>query len=55
MPADAISFDLKLDEISPSLAKLADDELKRKILLGVVTVIESHAVRAFDEPNLRSP
>lgn len=51
--SDAIAFQLKLDEITPSLANLADDNLKKKILLGVGTVIESLAVRAFDEPSLR--
>lgn len=51
--ASSLTFILNRDEISPSLANLADDELKKKILLGVGTVIESHAVRAFDEPSLR--
>ncbi|MBL9177606.1 MAG: phage virion morphogenesis protein [Verrucomicrobiaceae bacterium] len=53
MPADAIAIQLKLDEISPSLAALADDALKKRILLAMGTVIESTAVRAFDEPSLR--
>lgn len=51
--SDSLTLELKRDDISPSLAKLADDDLKKKILLGVGTVIESHAVRAFDEPSLR--
>lgn len=51
--SDAIAFQLKLDEITPSLANLADDELKKKILLGMGTVVESLGVRAFDEPSLR--
>jgi phage gpG-like protein len=51
--ADSLTLELKRDDISPRLAALADDELKKKILLGVGTVIESHAVRAFNEPDLR--
>jgi phage gpG-like protein len=51
--ADSLTLELKRDDISPRLASLADDELRKKILLGVGTVIESHAVRAFDEPDLR--
>lgn len=51
--ADSLTLQLKRDDISRALAALADDELKKKILLGVGTVIESHAVRAFDEPSLR--
>lgn len=47
MSADAIAFQLKLDEISPAPADRADDELKKNILLGMGTVIESHAVCAF--------
>jgi len=50
---DAIAFTVKLDEITPSLTALADDALRRRVLLGIGTVVESLAVRAFDEPNLR--
>lgn len=50
---DALAFTLKLDEITPSLAALSDDALKGRVLLGMGTVVESFAVRAFDEPGLR--
>ncbi len=52
MPA-AIAFTVKLDQISPSLDALADDALKRRIVQASATVVESLAVRAFDEPSLR--
>ncbi len=50
---DAIAFTLKLDEITPALHALADDKLKQRIVQGMATVVESLAVRAFDEPSLR--
>ncbi len=50
---DAIAFTLKLDDITPSLDALASDDLKRRMLQGMATVVESMAVRAFDEPGLR--
>ena len=51
--ADSLTLVLKRDDISPRLDALADDALKGRILLAAGTVIESHAVRAFDEPSLR--
>lgn len=51
--SEAIAFQLKIDEITPSLAALADDDLRKRILLAAGTVIESTAVRAFDTPGLR--
>jgi len=53
MPASAISFQLRVDDITPSLGALADDALRRRIVQGMATVVESFAVRAFDEPSLR--
>jgi phage gpG-like protein len=49
----AISFDLRVDEISPSLQTLASDELRKRCLMAAGTVISSLAQRSFDEPNLR--
>lgn len=49
----AIAFQLKLDEITPSLGGLADAALKRRIVQAMGTLMESYAVRAFDEPSLR--
>jgi len=51
--ADALAFVLKLDQITPSLKSLDDAELERRIVQGMATVVESMAVRAFDEPGLR--
>ncbi len=50
---DAIAFQVKLDEITPSLHALADDKLKRRVVQAMGTVVESLGVRAFDEPGLR--
>jgi phage gpG-like protein len=50
---DAIAFTLKLDEISPALDALADPALRRRCVQAAATVVESLAVRAFDEPGLR--
>lgn len=49
----AISFDLKLDAVSPKLEKLAGKDLQDRCLMAAATVISSLAQRAFDEPNLR--
>ncbi len=49
----ALSLTLKVDNISPSLEALADPALKHKMLLAAGTLVESYAVRAFDEPGLR--
>jgi phage gpG-like protein len=49
----ALSFTLRVDQITPSIEALMDDDLRRRMLLAAGTVIESLAVRAFDEPNLR--
>lgn len=51
--AEALAFQIKIDQITPSLAHLADEELEREIVQGMATVVESMAVRAFDEPGLR--
>jgi len=48
-----LSFDLKLDDISPSLARLGTQKLRDRMLMGIGTVIMSNAERAFDEPQLR--
>jgi len=53
MPASALAYTVKLDEISPALDALADDKLKRRCVQAMATVVESLAVRAFDEPSLR--
>lgn len=50
---DALSLTVTLDEITPSLEALMNDDLKRRMLLAAGTVIESFGTRAFDEPNLR--
>jgi len=50
---DAIAFQLKLDQITPSLGALADEALRRRMVQAMGTVVESLAVRAFDEPGLR--
>jgi len=50
---DAIAFQLKLDQFTPSLGALADTALQRRIVQAMGTLVESLAVRAFDEPNLR--
>lgn len=50
---DAIAFNLKLDEITSSLDALADPTLKRRAVQAMATLVESYAVRAFDEPSLR--
>lgn len=49
----ALSLTLKVDNISPSLEALADPALKRKMLLAAGTLVESYAVRAFDEAGVR--
>ncbi len=49
----ALSFDLKLDDISPSLSRLNSEKLRDELLMGIGTVIQSMAQRAFDEPGLR--
>jgi phage gpG-like protein len=51
--SDALSLTLRLDDITPKLDELMSDELRRKMLLAMGTVVESLAVRAFDEPGLR--
>lgn len=48
-----LSFTLRVDDISPSLSRLASEQLKDKLLMGAGTVIQSLAQRAFDEPGLR--
>lgn len=53
MPASALAFTVKTDEITPALDALADDKLKRRCVQAMATVVESFAVRAFDEPSLR--
>jgi phage gpG-like protein len=53
MPASALAFTLKVDEISPSLSELAEPALRRRCVQAMATVVESFAVRAFDEPSLR--
>lgn len=49
----SLSFDLTLDDISPSLARLGTQKLRDRLLMGMGTVLVSHAQRAFDEPQLR--
>ena len=51
--SSAIAFQLKTDQLTPSLGALADAALQRRIVRAMGTVVESFAVRAFDEPNLR--
>jgi len=51
---DAIAFQLKIDQITPSLGALADEALRRRMVQAMGTVVESLAVRAFDEPGLRA-
>jgi phage gpG-like protein len=51
--ADSLTLTLKLDEITPSLARLASSKTRQRILMGMGTALESLAVRAFDEPGLR--
>lgn len=53
MPASALAFTLKVDEISPSLSALAEPALRRRCVQAMATLVESYAVRAFDEPSLR--
>lgn len=53
MPAQAISFTVRIDEITPSLSALAEPALRRRCVQAMATVVESLAVRAFDEPSLR--
>jgi phage gpG-like protein len=48
-----LSFDLNLDQVTPSLSRLASEQLRDRLLQGIGTVIVSHAQRAFDEPGLR--
>lgn len=48
-----LTFTLRVDDISPSLSRLASEQLKDKLLMGAGTVIMSLAQRAFDEPGLR--
>lgn len=48
-----LTFTLRVDDISPSLSRLASEQLKEKLLMGAGTVIQSLAQRAFDEPALR--
>ncbi len=48
-----LSLDLRVDHISPSLARLASQKLRDQMLMGIGTVIVSHSQRAFDEPQLR--
>ena len=50
---DAIAFTLKIDEITPSLSALAEPALRRRCVQAMATLVESYAVRAFDEPSLR--
>jgi phage gpG-like protein len=47
------SFTLTQDQISPSLAGLAEPSLRARVLKGMGTVVMSNAQRAFDEPALR--
>ncbi len=49
----SLPFDLKLNDVSPSLARLGTQKLRDQLLMGIGTVIVSHAQRAFDEPQLR--
>lgn len=49
----AISLTLKVDNISPSLQALSDPALRRRMLQAAGTLMESYAVRAFDEPAIR--
>jgi phage gpG-like protein len=49
----ALSFQLKVDQFTLSLGQLADSALQRRIVQAMGTVVESLAVRAFDEPSLR--
>ncbi|MCA1963839.1 MAG: phage virion morphogenesis protein [Prosthecobacter sp.] len=49
----SLSFDLRLDEISPSLARLGTQKLRDQLLMGMGTVMVSMGQRAFDEPQLR--
>jgi len=50
---DGLALVLKVDHISPALDRLVSDELRRRMVQGMATVVESMAVRAFDEPGLR--
>jgi len=49
----ALSLTLKVDDVTPALQALEDPALRQKLLLAFGTLVESYAVRAFDEPNLR--
>lgn len=51
--SDSLTLTLKLDEITPSLARLSSAKTRERLLLGMGTALESLAVRAFDEPGLR--
>ena len=44
------SFTLAQDQISPSLAGLAEPSLRARVLKGMGTVVMSNAQRAFEEP-----
>ncbi len=48
-----LSFDLRLDDIAPSLSRLGTQQLRDQMLMGIGTVFASQAERAFDEPQLR--
>ncbi|WP_395737424.1 phage virion morphogenesis protein [Prosthecobacter sp.] len=50
---DALSLTLKADDITPKLEALEDPALKKRMLQAAGTLVESYAVRAFDEPSLR--
>lgn len=50
---DGLALVLKVDHISPALSRLVSDELRHHMVQGMTTVVESMAVRAFDEPSLR--
>ncbi len=50
---DGLALVLKVDHISPALSRLASEELRHRMVQGMATVVESMAVRAFDEPGLR--
>lgn len=51
--SDALSLTIKADDITPSLEALEDPALKKRLLQAAGTLVESYAVRAFDEPGLR--
>ncbi len=53
-PSPVASFTLTQDQISPSLAALAEPSLRARVLKGMGTVVMSNAQRAFDEPALRA-